>query len=435
MAIYHLTAKVGQRSKGKSAAAKAAYICRASHYESRDDELVDHASMNMPSWAADDPRTFWDAAQAHERKNGVLFRELEFALPVELNSKQRVLLAAEFAKAVVGTKHPATLAVHAGRGHNPHVHMMFSERINDGHDRTPETWFKRANRKNPGAGGALKVDFSKNRGKWLAKVREDWARLCNEHLAAAGRPERVDHRSNEARGIEDVPGRHMGPQALAYEKRTGETSRRREWIEVRDARGSVEVAPSKQEKVSRAPAPQAAPKPTVVPAGDEKPKPETVPERPKRKVPPKVGRRAKIAVERWQKTDLWSDRLWAERWLALAGQEDMRKRVMERSKLVRGLKSAMAKDEILASGIVAGAMSREQHDLPLPPSQYKTRGERERLAKGIKLGRPAFTELKRLGVHLAAIVPRQCQATADATAKYVRDWWRKNRPKPRPPKL
>ena len=38
----------------------------------------------MPEWAEEDPRSYWKAADEHERVNGRLFREVEFALPREL---------------------------------------------------------------------------------------------------------------------------------------------------------------------------------------------------------------------------------------------------------------------------------------------------------------------------------------------------------------
>ena len=34
-----------------------------------------------PKWAEDDPQKYWAAADAHERANGRLYREVEFALP------------------------------------------------------------------------------------------------------------------------------------------------------------------------------------------------------------------------------------------------------------------------------------------------------------------------------------------------------------------
>ncbi len=88
-------------------------------------------SGHMPDWAQDDPRTYWAAADAHERANGRLFRDVEFALPAALPERQRVALAREFAASVTnsdGERLPYTLAVHHGEGENAHAHLMFSER-------------------------------------------------------------------------------------------------------------------------------------------------------------------------------------------------------------------------------------------------------------------------------------------------------------------
>ena len=51
---------------------------------------------------------------------------------------------------------PYTLAIHAGKGANPHCHLMISERTNDDLERSAEHWFKRYNAAEPDAGGARK---------------------------------------------------------------------------------------------------------------------------------------------------------------------------------------------------------------------------------------------------------------------------------------
>ena len=44
------------------------------------------------------PHSYWEAADEHERANGRLYREVQFALPKELNEEQRRELASGFAK-------------------------------------------------------------------------------------------------------------------------------------------------------------------------------------------------------------------------------------------------------------------------------------------------------------------------------------------------
>ena len=102
MAIYHLSVKTGSRSGGQSAKAKSEYIEREGKYEKDRDELAYSESGNMPSWAADDPRAYWSAADEHERANGSLFKEIEFALPVELDERQQREVASSFAADLTG---------------------------------------------------------------------------------------------------------------------------------------------------------------------------------------------------------------------------------------------------------------------------------------------------------------------------------------------
>jgi hypothetical protein len=214
VAIYHLTLKTGSRGGGQSASAKSAYICREQKYAPDQkpvtrDPVLASAHGNMPSWA-ESPRDYWAAADQYERANGRLFIEIEYALPVELNQQQREELAAEFARQVAGNSQPYQYAIHAGGGTNPHVHLMLSERELDGPDRTPDTWFKRAANKNkpPESGGAKKNRALKDK-RFLEHTRAQWAELANSHLERAG-PERIDHRTLEAQGIERVATQHIG---------------------------------------------------------------------------------------------------------------------------------------------------------------------------------------------------------------------------------
>ena len=77
----------------------------------------------MPEWAEDDPQKYWAAADAGERANGRLYREVEFALPRELNERERVEMASSFAKHLTGEERlPYTLADPSrrrGRGESP----------------------------------------------------------------------------------------------------------------------------------------------------------------------------------------------------------------------------------------------------------------------------------------------------------------------------
>ena len=70
--------------------------------------------------------------------------------PRDLDPEEQIALAHQFAEELTEEERlPYTLAIHGGRDehgreHNPHAHLMFSERRNDGIERSREQWFRRA---------------------------------------------------------------------------------------------------------------------------------------------------------------------------------------------------------------------------------------------------------------------------------------------------
>ena len=228
MAVFHLKASFGSRAGGQSARAKSQYIEREGRYEKDGEELEHKEHENMPEWAEDDPGKYWEAADEHERANGRLYSEVQFALPKELNEDERREAASSFAERLTGGERlPYTLAIHRGgaNGENPHAHLMFSERGNDGIERSGEQWFKRHNAKAPEKGGARKSRAAKA-GDWLEKTRKAWEQTANRALERAGRAERIDGRSladlrDEAHRAGDLkraaelsrePNVHLGPE-------------------------------------------------------------------------------------------------------------------------------------------------------------------------------------------------------------------------------
>jgi len=55
--------------------------------------------------------------------------------------------------------------------------------------------------------------------------RAAWAELCNRALEQNGHAERIDHRSDERQGIDQIPTVHLGVAASAMEKRGIRTKR------------------------------------------------------------------------------------------------------------------------------------------------------------------------------------------------------------------
>ena len=229
-AIYHLRVRTASRSKGQSARAACAYIERSAEYGRAADvsaELVYTESGHMPGWAEAEAggAAYWDAADLYERSNGRLYKSMDFALPLALDADQQRELAVGFAHSLTDAEQlPYTLAIHAGKGANPHCHLMISERTNDDIERSAAHWFKRYNAAEPEHGGARK-STALHPKDWLLETRAAWAEQSNAALREAGLEIQIDHRSLEAQGIARVPGIHLGPHVLEMEARGIQTER------------------------------------------------------------------------------------------------------------------------------------------------------------------------------------------------------------------
>ncbi|WP_208457087.1 MobA/MobL family protein, partial [Burkholderia vietnamiensis] len=250
VAIGRLSMKVGKAGK---AGPHAAYIAREGQYANRlerGERLEATEAGNMPAWAQSNPLAFWQAADAYERKNGTTYREMEIALPRELDADQRAALVREFVRQEIGDRHAYQWAIHvptaADGGEQPHVHLMFSERQRDGIERDPEQYFKRYNAKAPEKGGARK-GYGPRAGQTLTKaeraaelkeLRGRWEAMCNAHLERAGVEQRIDMRSHAERGTGLEPERKQLPSQWRGQGRANV-------IEFRQAR--AELAEARQE--------------------------------------------------------------------------------------------------------------------------------------------------------------------------------------------
>lgn len=200
MAIYHLSAKVISRAGGRSSVAAAAYRSAGrlrddrqgtEHDYSRKGGVV-HAEILAPGTAPDwmrDRDQLWNAVEAVEkRRDAQLAREIEVALPRELDRGERLDLLRGFVqRAFVDRGMIADIAVHEGKardGHGqPHAHIMLTMRELTGD-------------------GFGKKDRSWNAPDLLLGWREAWARDANGALERVGRTERIDHRSLEMQRAE-----------------------------------------------------------------------------------------------------------------------------------------------------------------------------------------------------------------------------------------
>ena len=217
MSSFHHCIKSGKKG---SALRHSTYIVREGSHSTRED-LIHTSYGNMPDWAQNNPSYFWRMADRHERANGATYREHEIALPNELTTWQLIDLAERLVRDLVGNK-PYQYAIHATEGslgsiQNPHIHLMFSDRMPDGIDRAPHQTFSRFNAKQPEVGGCRKDSGGRTPLQLRQEVTATRKRVAdtqNQALAELGHDARVDHRSLHERGIQRRPERHLGPRFI-----------------------------------------------------------------------------------------------------------------------------------------------------------------------------------------------------------------------------
>ena len=231
MAIFHLSAQIISAAEGRSAVAAAAYRHGAEmrrnlderdfNYRGKGD--VEHEEMTLPpgapAWAnlrygagvsgggsgAAPPASaasarLWNDIEKREnqhsrRASAQLARELEFSLPVEMTRAERVALARDFiTNSLAGRGYTCDWVLHA-KEENPHVHVMFSERVLA-----------------EGEGEWGNKIRTPNRRQQLLDLRAEWAMAANRHLEHGGYEVRIDHRSHEDLGLTIEPGVHRGSE-------------------------------------------------------------------------------------------------------------------------------------------------------------------------------------------------------------------------------
>lgn len=211
MAIYHFSAKVISRANGSSAVASAAYRSAERLHDDRLDRDHDftnksgviHSEVMLPEGAPEhlgDRSTLWNEVEATElRKDAQLAREVEFAIPREMNQQQGIELARDFVQAeFVDRGMIADLNIHWDIGADgltkPHAHVMLTMREVD-------------------EGGFGQKVRAWNETQQLEQWRERWADHVNERLASLDIDASIDHRSFKAQGIDLAPQNKIGPAA------------------------------------------------------------------------------------------------------------------------------------------------------------------------------------------------------------------------------
>jgi len=194
---------------------------------------VVHAEIMLPAHAPPefaDRSTLWNSVEFSEKSSDAqLAREIEAALPVELSRAEQLALIRSFVKDnFVAEGMCADFALHDKGDGNPHAHILLTIRplMPDGKwgpkCRKVYDLDSQGNRIPDGKGGwknhredTTNWNNRENAEKWRAA----WAAYANRALEAAGRPERIDHRSYKRQGVDKIPTIHMGVAASQMERR------------------------------------------------------------------------------------------------------------------------------------------------------------------------------------------------------------------------
>ena len=229
------------RGKGKSAVAAAAYRSGEkltnewdgmTHDYTRKGGVV-HTEIMLPLHAPpsfSDRSTLWNSVELYEKAgNAQLAREIDAALPIELSREEQIRLVREYCSSqFVSRGMCVDYAIHDTDSGNPHCHIMLTMRPLDERG----TWAAKSKKEYDLDENGERIRLPSSRYKthkvdltgWNDKDntllwRKAWADYTNDFLERNGSPERIDHRSNAERGIDELPTVHMGVAACQMEKK------------------------------------------------------------------------------------------------------------------------------------------------------------------------------------------------------------------------
>ena len=248
MAIYHLSIKIVSRGKGASAVAKSAYRAAEKIKNEYDGMIHDytrkggvvHTEILLPEHAPaeyQDRAVLWNAVEKIEKaKNSQLAREIEIALPKELTREQSINLVRDYVNHhFVAAGMCADIAIHDEKKGNPHAHILLTMRpFNE--DRTwgdkqkkeyilDEQGEKQYDKKTKSYKCKSVPSTDWNEQTKAEEWREAWTEAANAELEKHGHTERIDHRSYERQGIDQIPTIHLGVAASQMEKKGIRTER------------------------------------------------------------------------------------------------------------------------------------------------------------------------------------------------------------------
>ncbi len=218
LSIYHLSFSSISRSQGRSSCAASAYrwgrlggpitderLGVTFHYPKKRHVVF----AGLVGWAGDTSSLWNEAESSEHRRNSVVAREVQVAIPRELSPDSQIALAVAFATFLRGTHGVAVdVAVHNPRARDgesqPHAHLMMTTRRVGDDGRFGEK--------------TRELDALKTRSASVEVIRCSWASMCNAALEDAGVMERVDHRSYARQGV-DKEAVHVDRAAMALEEK------------------------------------------------------------------------------------------------------------------------------------------------------------------------------------------------------------------------
>ena len=248
MAIYHCSVKIGSRGKGQSAVAAAAYrsgskltdkeIGITSDYTRKGGVIFSEISLcpNAPAEYAD-REVLWNAVhQIEKTKDARLWREIEVALPKELNRAEQIETVREYVKGLTAQGMCADWSLHDKGDGNPHAHIMLTVRSIESSgkwapksrkvydlDENGQRIFQKIDKSGRKQYKCHKEDYNNwNAAERVEEWRAAWAECCNANLAADAQ---VDHRSYERQGIDLIPTVHEGYVARKLEAKGQQSDR------------------------------------------------------------------------------------------------------------------------------------------------------------------------------------------------------------------
>ena len=244
IALYHFHVTQIKRSTGQSAIASAAYRSGEklhSEYYGEDSDYTKKggvicSEILLPPYAPpsfSDRETLWNEVEKAERgKKAQLAYSFDIALQNEFSMQENIELARQFLlEQFVSRGMVVDFAVHSpdkddGGISNPHFHVMCPIRPLDEHGR----WGNKQRReylldehgeriRDEAGNYVFNAVPTTDWGSpdTLEHWRQAWAELCNQKFAEKELDCRIDHRSYERQGIDQLPTVHEGVTVRAME--------------------------------------------------------------------------------------------------------------------------------------------------------------------------------------------------------------------------